>query len=415
MEKETTKDMAEGSEQRHENETFDANDPWAGPDLSDAALMGEDLVETGGGKDASGEGSSEAKDSEDASPRDEDAGKDVDEEKAAAEEDSSKDSEDENDKGAKEDDSEEESGKQAEEETRGEKTPPPGFVPLKALQEERERRKQAFEEALYWKNLAEGKTSEEKGLHKESGAPDEKPGRVNLPEELREDAKEFRRLYPEYAELLVEDSSDGELVRNRLGAFGPDGAFDAAQSITVRRELRDIKSNFQRLEQEKAREAEKAYILRCEQELAASVPGLYHDPEVAKSLVDFAVDAGINKDFLGILTDPGTRIVPAGQSPEKSMLLGEGATSLVKAIYSLKQKMEGSPKLETIRKEIEAELRPKITEEILNKVQKNPEYRGLDEVRSAKDSTPAFSRGLVSDKELEKMSPKELEAYLGGA
>lgn len=378
---------------------------WGGKSFTEAELMGEDLVASEEEGEPSG-----AKETEDAPPKDE--------EKTADDsgEDSSK-QKDEGDKEEKTEETEEDDSSKKELDT-SDKKPPAGFVPYEALFEERERRKQALEEALKWKEIAEGKiaaadqTGKGVGLQQHTEAS---KGKVPIPDEIKDDAREFCRLYPEYAELLTEDSPDGERLRYRLESFGVDGAFDAAESIIVRRKFDEIQKSYQQTEQERAREAEKSYIMRCEQELAATIPGLYQDPNVATTLVDFAIEHGFNKDFLGLLTDPGTKIIPSGESPEKSVLLGEGAIGVVKALYALKQKLENTPKLEEIKKQVEAELRPKITQEILNKVQKNPGYRGLDDVPSTKTSTPTSVKGLLSEKELSKLSDAELAKYLSGA
>lgn len=365
-------------------------DEWeGGADFTEAELMGEDLEEE-----------SEAKEAEPASPED------IPEE-IKPEEDEPVETEGE--------ESEEAVGETAEEKKpveTNEKKPPVGFVPLEALHAERERRKQAAEMAAHWKEVA-------KEREEERAAGTSVPvAKVAIPEELKEDVAEFSRAYPEHIDLLLENSKDGARLRARLGDMGVDSAFESAENIVLRRRLDETKLSHEQLEAKRTQEVESAYVLRCEQEMAAAVPGIYdQSAPTAKELTEFAIEHGFNEDYLGLLTNPRTVIIPPGQASgaEKKFLLGDGAVGVVKAIHALKQKTVGNtPDMASLKKKVEAELRPQITKELLEKLQKSPGYRGLDDVPSAGGDPPRSKVEVLSPEEFDRLSPKAKEEYLGG-
>jgi hypothetical protein len=81
---------------------------------------------------------------------------------------------------------------------------------------------------------------------------------VEIDEELREDVEEFIREFPEYKDLIFEDSREGKRLRKQLQDYGPEIAAVVADNIMLRREVAYKEQLRQQQEELKAKERAQA-------------------------------------------------------------------------------------------------------------------------------------------------------------
>lgn len=339
---------------------------FEGEAVSDAELRGETTEEEPAISEPTGETRSDEKDT-----GDEETGK---EEEAPA-----KDEEKEGDAAAKE----EEEKPAAEDDTdKGKddapKAPPEGYVPVAAVQYERQKRHTAQAEA-------DALRAELEGLRAKASADEE-------------GLADFKVLTTkEFDNLLEED---------------PDAAAKYQYRYQRYREHQDNVVKEQAAST-RAKEQSNTMVREGTAAIKALLPGFgtAGDKEVS-ALVEYAEKHGFDPDVLDDVTNPATKIVTAKGD---QYILGAGAASIVKMIKNA----HAVPSAENLRKEIEAELRPKIEAEVqktlVEKVTSGNDFKSLDTVTTTSDKDVRKPSRILSEAELAKLSPDEQERYLGAA
>ena len=148
--------------------------------------------------------------------------------------------------------------------------------------------------------------------------------------------------------------------------------------------------------------------------LTELIPEQYHQSIITgDELADFAIESGFDPDFLTILTDPRTKIIP--HEGKGATLLANGAASVIGMINALKSGKAGA---QTDRAAIEAELTKEITERVTAEVMGKLKAGGDATPTSINDlpgnaETPGEQKALTED-ELARLPEAERKAYLGG-
>jgi hypothetical protein len=253
------------------------------------------------------------------------------------------------------------------------KKPPAGTVPHQALKEEREKR-----QALA-KELA--------NLRAEfNAAKATKPNETEAeaPAEALSDFKVLTK--EEFKELLEED---------------------AVKAIEYQQDLLEYKEQVAAIKNRA--DNEKALLQSSYDRVQKAIPGLYEEgSDLGNQLTEFAIEQGFNRDLLGPLADPRTKIIVAG----KEQSLGDGAASLVELVYKFQQAVNAADPAK-VRAEVEADLRTTITKELLAKIKGDPTggYRALgDAGGKGEDPGPAE----FSEKSYANMTPAQRRKNLGG-
>ena len=219
--------------------------------------------------------------------------------------------------------------------------------------------------------------------------------------------KDFKVLTDtEYSELLDEDADEAQKYLYKSGLFR-----DYQADVSKRQ-----------LSEHQSQAAERDIVNHGIYALEEILPGISQGKsELATKLTDFATEKGIDESVLQILTDPRTKVTTA---EGENLIIGDGAAQLVnliKSTFEAVSKVPDETKLrEEIRKEVEAELRPKIEAEaqtnVIKKLKLDPtgdSFRSLDDVTgsSGKDVKPIT--GAISEAEYERMSEQEQATLLG--
>jgi hypothetical protein len=140
------------------------------------------------------------------------------------------------------------------------------------------------------------------------------------------------------------------------------------------------------------------------------VPDIYDEnSNTATELADFAVEQGFDPDYLPLLTDPRTKIIaPDGKT---RVVLGTGAASVIKMIADMKNHQSVSE--DAVRSKLEKEITEQVTQKILAKMK-----HGTDTPVSINDlpGAPEEISGdtILTEREMARMSPEELDRYLRG-
>ena len=251
--------------------------------------------------------------------------------------------------------------------------PPAGTVPHQALKEERAKR-----QALA-KELADLRAEFNAAKEAKTAEPEAEPEVKPLP-----DFKVLTKA--EFKELLEED---------------------AVKAIEYQQDLFEYKEQLRAAKQQTERE--QALLQSSYDRVQKAIPGLYEEgSDLGNKLSEFAVEQGFNRDLLGPMADPRTKIVVNG----KSQSLGDGAASLVELVYKFQQAVNAADPA-TVRAEVEAELRASITKELLAKIKNDPTggYRALGDA-GGKNADPAPTD--FSEKRYANMSEAEKRRALGG-
>jgi hypothetical protein len=256
--------------------------------------------------------------------------------------------------------------------------PPKGFLPVAAVQKER-RKAQSLAVEL------EAAKAEIEAMKEQTAEPDE--------------LEDFKVLsIKEFQDLLSEDPDEANLYQ-----------YKHQQYLERKREAKQAEQA-----KERARATEMSIISEGLDECEKVLPGFkdQSNPDIQK-IADYAVDEiGIEPDILYDMTNPGTKIVNA---KGEQYILGVGAAQLIKMIKTA----HAVPSAESIRKEVEAELRPQLTAEIqkdlIKKLKSGEGFRSLDSASasSRKEAAPVTG-GSMSEKEFASKSPEEQRELLGG-
>jgi len=299
-----------------------------------------------------------------------------------------KQSADEKDKGSKEKESPQAEEKAAAPEPKGDEKPPEkaeekevvdekppvGHVPLQALHEERTKRQDLALEVETLRQEVQRLTEEDK-------APDEEGFKV-----LSDG---------EFQELLDDDPAAAILYDRKLRVH------EAKQSEATRQQQEEqtvVDSSFSAM-----REA---------------IPDLYEpSSQTNKNLTDFAVQHGFNADFLPVLTDPRTKVIPPGGT--EPILLGNVAVGTVKMLHTLYGSTQGNA---VSREEFdqalitkEKEVTDRVTKELIQKFKAGPTptFNSLGDVPGSGEQDFDVSRTLTDD-QIKHLTPDQKEKYLGG-
>lgn len=274
-----------------------------------------------------------------------------------------------------------------EEDTEKEETKAPvGFVPKGALQEEREKRKQAQAEIDRLRQQLESKP----------------PIEELKPEEKQKELLKSVGLPADFK--ILSESEEDALMEEDLFAYNK-----------YQRALRKVErashetAEKQRVEAEisaKTGQVVEGAVRRME----TAVPGI-HDPEseINKNLTEFATSHGFDAEYLNALTDPKTMFLPAnGKAP---MYLGDGAAALVEFIHNTFKAQDQTLN----RAAMEKEITEKVTTELMKKF-KSPgsDSKTFKSLGDAPGSTPDIVGGKFSEKDFAKMTAEEQRVALGG-
>jgi hypothetical protein len=325
------------------------------------------------------------KDAAKASPKDK-TGEEADEKKA----DEEKPPEDAEEKPA--DGAKSEADKQKAEEPEGkdeskDEKPPEGFVTIKALQDERRKRREV--------------SAEVRALEEQFRVLQEEKSAVK--DEADDKATGF--------EVLSDDEFD------QLAEDDPPAATKYLKALREH-EKRVADIDKQKAEREAFQRDSYERIQKCVDRIEKAVPGIYdEDSEVNSTLFDFVASHGLDENFVNVMTDPGTRIIlKDGAGKDRMYLLAEGAASFIEMINNLHGKMAAAdPEAvkKSLRGELEKELRESITKEILDKMKSSgsPSTLSLGDLPGAEDK-PAS--GVISEAQYARMSAEQRKKALGG-
>lgn len=124
------------------------------------------------------------------------------------------------------------------------------------------------------------------GPQQQAAGSAEESGRIEIPEEIRDDVTEFGRRYPDYSRLMEEDSERGQALRDLLQEYGPDIASVKAENMANQERIDG-------LEAERQQSAVQAYWDRIGQE----------HPEVAEAFAQLEDDPSQAQAFVQALND----------------------------------------------------------------------------------------------------------------
>jgi len=253
--------------------------------------------------------------------------------------------------------------------------PPEGFVPLAALQEERGKRQQLAQIVEDLQKTVEGM----------------KPARDTAGDETAGEEDEFKILTKdEYAQLAEDDIVAAQVYLFELAEH------EKKQADQVKTDEAASKLNDQ--------------IAQRNKEMEEAIPGIYDDDNpVNKDMTVFAVENGMDVDYLAALTNPGTRITLMDGS---TFIMGRGAVGLAKMIHSTMTKARnGSTDAQALRETIKKE----VAKEMLDKFQ----VSGEDAFRSIGDGPGVGEKpvvgGEITEDTFRKLSEEQQEALLRGA
>lgn len=264
--------------------------------------------------------------------------------------------------------------------------PPKGYVSKKALKEEREKRKEVEAEMAALRKQMEAKKEakpedQEKSFLKSIGLPED----FRVLSEAEEDAmmEEDLFAYQKYQRNLRKyERADNEQTRQK----------QVADEINRRAE---------------------SIVAGAVKRMETAVPGL-HDPEseINKNLTAYAVDNGIELEYLNAMTDPKTLILPVGA--KQPIYLGDGAASLVEFIHNLFKAKDSLPTEDKVREKLTAEITEKVTAELMKKFKEPSQIKHKSLGDAPGSMTVDNKSGKISEKDFAKMSEEDQARLLGG-
>ena len=267
--------------------------------------------------------------------------------------------------------------KPPEDEAKEDGKPPEGYVPLAALHEERGKRQ-------YLSTELETLKAEIKELKDVPQAPKE---------------GEFKVLSDkEFQDLLDEDPTEAILYDRRLRVHET-GLSQKAE----------------------AQRADQAIIDQSARLMREAIPQIYDsNSTINNDLSKFAVEQGFDEQYLPVLTDPRTKVIPPGSN--EPVLLGDVAVGQVKMLYNLYQQKSNSGDRAAIDKEIEVavakdrkETTDRVTKQIVAKFKATPtqDYHSIGDIPGGGDEPFDVSKTLTAA-QVDKLSETQKRQYLGG-
>lgn len=290
---------------------------------------------------------------------------------------------------------EQEQDKEKSEEPDYSKPPPKGYVPLPAMHEARDTIKSLKEQlAVANQNTA----SLQAELEQAKTAPKEQA----LPDEF----KDFEVLSAEQFNELVDDDPEEALKYNhKLQRYNAHQAKLATEQANELRRKQQID----------------AVIQQSVQKIGTVAPGIYDEGStLANDLFEFAVQSGINENYIPLLTAPATRILPVdknGNVSKVSYPLGEGAASIVGMLYKFYQSQkESNPETlrAKIKAEVEKEVRESVTKELMQKIKTDPTgFRSISDVPGGSDDE-IDDKKVYTERDFANLGEAEQRKILGG-
>jgi|GEM_PF-1274057 len=278
------------------------------------------------------------------------------------------------------------------------KAPPKGYVPKEALAEERAKRKQAQEA------MAELETKlAEVQRQIQQEAPQTVTPEAIESSEYSDEVKAFARENPKFAALILENSQDGESLRNTLEAYGADDARMEARTLRLERER----------EQAESRQKDDA-MSAVDKAVTAEMDKLFGDGsrsgKEAQELISHLMDNGMSAQAINILTSPAT-IVTDGQG--NHYRLGSVAYQLVAALkHGYDAHKRGNP--DTLRAQIRKEVEAEVTRDVVRKMRAGENVDdGFQDIGSAPGHESAPGRAAPTTEDgWRKLSDAEEERLL---
>ena len=251
--------------------------------------------------------------------------------------------------------------KDANEKDGGKKKPPEGFVPYQALNEERTKRQTL--------------------------------------------AQQNADLVAENEVLKANTDSEGEVEEFKVLS---DAEFDKLADNDPQEAIKYDRKLAAHQRETRRQDAEQDQINVAADIIQQTVPGIYDEgSDSGMELGNFAVENGLDPQFLTLLTDPRTKVIAEGS--KGALLMGEGAASVVSLLNNLRTK---TGNLDSVKQEMEKSLRKTITAELITK------FKGGNAARSILDvpgdaGDEMGSSGPLTEAQFSKLSPAEQEKLLG--
>ena len=297
---------------------------------------------------------------------------------------------------------------------KGEAKPPEGYVPHEALHQEREKRKQLAVEVNDLRATIAGLQAAGRKPGQDTRAG--QPGKVAIPEDIREDVAAFSNAHPNLAEVVEQDTAEGRDLRNCIAEYGPDDPITASLAHSLSGKLEYQRAQQEVLERDAriAQARSDAFVDKCLDQMEEAVPGLFaEDSTAGEDLLASAGKAGFDPRVIAPLTDPRAVIaVPDGQGGQRKMLLGAGAVQVVKMLAKLTESQAGSADgVTTFSKEdVDKMVAEAVSDALKKSTTDKPgkQYRGLGSAPGAAD-VPEDVATLedISEEEWGKLTPAQ--------
>jgi hypothetical protein len=254
--------------------------------------------------------------------------------------------------------------------------PPDGYVPLKALHEERAARKQLSAELNTMREELDALKSASK---------------QDVPEAPAEE--KFKVLSDEEFETLAEEDIFAAVKYQR----------DLAKHLDEKTK-EDFKEKETKKEAELRARKEYEIVTKSAQKIQDLVPGIYDDEsDVNSNLTAFAITNGFNPEDIATLTHPGTKLIPPGAT--EPIMLGDGAAAIIGVLH----KFYTSEK--DLRERLEKEITEKVQADIMGKLKGEQEFKSLGDTPGSPEKV---NSGKMSESQLSRMSLSDQRKYLGG-
>lgn len=280
---------------------------------------------------------------------------------------------------------------------KGDEKPPKGYVKIEALHEARDINKHLKNENARLK-VQQYEAQDQAKVE---------------PLVTEKEIKEFENFKPmseeEFEDKFEDDSKAGLKYLQKLGQFHDFQRRQADTKLATERQERELSAA--------ADELEKIYAT-TEVLMEDVLPGIFDDETVKSELTKFAEDIGFTEDLF-YLTNPETRIILPGES--KPLVLGEQAADILKVLVTARTKFNenAATKIDNDKLEakIEKKLRKEIEKELLAKFKKSGDddsYKSIDDIPTSENENE-FRNQVLSEAELNKLTPAQQDAYLSGA
>lgn len=251
------------------------------------------------------------------------------------------------------------------------KKPPEGYVEIQALSETRKKMKEHRDKAESLEAENQALLMEVQRLMSGEAAPKKPEFKELTPEELADLKEEDPDEYNEYRFNLMEHN-------NKVREFEK---AEAQKQAVEQMALRDVDA------------------------VSDDINEMLAEKETVKALIDYGTDSGFSQADLVALSQPQTKIVTGDG---KTRYLGKAALTFLKHLDAGRKSG-----IESIRSDVEKELRPRIEKEVTEKIlakYKEPEAQQSLEGQGEK-GVKRFPDDM-SEEAFKKLSPADQEAWL---